>query len=216
MSRVSNEILHNAFHWRYACKKFDPNLKIREADWNILLESLRLSASSYGLQPWRFIVVQNPELRQQLLKLSWGQSPVVEASHFIVFTFKEKLDEQHIDRHVINTAEVREIPVESLAKYKKVMVDDMIIGPRHQTIRWWAQRQTYIAMGSLLTTAALMQIDTLPMEGLDPEGYDRVLGLEGSGFKTVAAVACGYRAVDDKYQNIKKIRFDLSDVVEYK
>lgn len=216
MSPTINETIHNALNWRYACKKFDPNLKIREADLNILLESLRMSASSYGLQPWKFIVVQDPKLREELLPLSWGQSPVVEASHFIVLTYKEELDETHIQKHVTKTAQVRDIPLESLSKYQEVMVGDLIKGPRHQTIRWWAQRQTYIAMGSLLTTAALMKIDALPMEGLDPEGYDRVLGLNGSGFKTVAAIACGYRSTDDKYQNVKKVRFDLSDVVEYK
>lgn len=216
MNKVDNETIHSALNWRYACKKFDPNLKIREADWNILLESLRLSASSNGLQPWKFIVVQDPALRVELMKLSWGQTPVTDASHFIVFTYKEKMDEQHIQRHIEQTAKVREITLESLEKYKDSVIKDMIIGPRSQTIRWWAQRQCYIAMGSLLTTAALMQIDTLPMEGLDPDGYDRLLSLDGTGFKTVAAVACGYRAADDKYQNVRKVRFDLSDIVEYK
>lgn len=216
MSRVDNEILHNQMNWRYACKKFDPNKKIREADWNILAESLRLSASSYGLQPWKFIVVQNPELRKKLLPLSWGQTPIVDASHVIVITYKEKMDEAHIDKHLKQIAKVRGLDVTTLEKYKSTMLSDLVNGPRATAINWWAQKQTYIALGSFLTTAALMEIDTLPMEGIDPAGYDKVLELEGSGYKTVAAIACGYRTADDKFQHAKKVRFDIDDVVVYK
>jgi nitroreductase len=216
MSRVDNEILFKQMTWRYACKKFDPAKKIREADWNILAETLRHAASSYGLQPWKFIVVQNPEIRKELRNLSWGQSPVTDASHFVVLTYKEKMDEEHIDRHVKQTAKIQGIDVQKLDGYRNVMIGDLVKGPRAQVIKWWAQRQTYIAMGSFLTTAAMMEIDALPMEGLDPAGYDKVLGLEDGGYKTVAAIACGYRADDDKYQFSKKVRFDLSDVIIYK
>jgi nitroreductase len=216
MSRIDNEVIHNQLNWRYACKKFDPTKKIREADWNVLLESLRLSASSYGLQPWKFIVVQNPEIRQQLLPLSWGQTPIVDASHLVVLTYKEKMAEADIEKFIKKTAQVRGLDENTLDGYKNMMIGDVVKGPRSEVINWWAQRQTYIAMGSLLTTAALMEIDTLPMEGLNPVEYDKVLGLEGSGYKTVAAIACGYRAADDKYQFSKKVRFDLKDVVTIK
>lgn len=216
MSRVDNEIIFKQLNWRYACKKFDTTKKIREADWNVLAESLHLSASSYGLQPWKFIVVQTPELRQKLLPLSWGQTPVTDASHFIVLTYNEKVDETHITKFINQTAKVRGVDTQTLDGYKNMMIGDLVKGPRAQTINWWTQRQTYIAMGSFLTTAALMEIDTLPMEGLDPAGYDKALGIEGSGYKTVAAIACGYRAEDDKYQHAKKVRFDLNDVISYK
>ncbi|MFN3696118.1 MAG: NAD(P)H-dependent oxidoreductase [Pseudobdellovibrio sp.] len=216
MNKIDNELLFKQLNWRYACKKFDPTKKIRESDWNILVESLRLSASSYGLQPWKFIVVQNPEIRKQLLPLSWGQTPVTDASHFVVLTYKEKMDEAHIDKFIQETAKVRGMDASTLNGYKDMMMGDLVKGPRAQVINWWAQRQVYIAMGSILTTAAMMEIDTLPMEGLDPAGYDKVLGLEGTGYKTVAAVACGYRAADDKYQHAKKVRFETKDVVEYK
>ena len=216
MSKVDNEIIHNQLNWRYACKKFDPTKVIREADWNILAESLRLSASSYGLQPWKFIVVQNPEIRKQLLPVSWNQTPVTEASHFVVLTYKEKMDEEHITKHIEQMAKVRGMEVSTLEGFKKVAMGDLVKGPRAEIINWWAQRQCYIAMGSFLTTAALMEIDTLPMEGLDPAAYDKILQLDGTGYKTVAAIACGYRAADDKYQHIKKVRFDMKDVVVYK
>ena len=216
MSAVDNEIIHKQLNWRYACKKFDPTKQIREQDWNILTESLRLSASSYGLQPWKFIVVQTPEIRKQLQDQSYGQTPVTEASHFIVLTYKETLDEAHIDRFVAEAAKTRGVEASSLTGFRNMMVGDLIKGPRFETIKWWAQRQVYIAMGSILTTAALMEIDTLPMEGLNAAGYDKILGLEGSGWKTLAAVACGYRAADDKYQHNKKVRFSAADVISYK
>jgi nitroreductase len=216
MPKVDNEILFKQMAWRYACKKFDPTKKIREADWNILAETLRYAASSYGLQPWKFIVVQNPELRKELRTLSWGQSPVTDASHFIVLTYKEKMDEEHITRHIEQTAKIQGIDPSALAGFKNVMLGDLVKGPRSEVIKWWAQRQCYIAMGSFLTTAGLMEIDSLPMEGLDPAGYDKALGIENSGYKTVAAIACGYRADDDKYQHAKKVRFDMSDVLSYK
>lgn len=213
MPRIDNEIIHNQLNWRYACKRFDPTKKIREADWNVLLESLRLSASSYGLQPWKFIVVQNPEIRQQLLAPSYNQSPTVEASHFVVLTYKEKLDEEHIEKFIQQNAKVRGMEVSALAGFKNMMIRDLTQGPRSETINWWAQRQTYIAMGSMLTTAAMMEVDTLPMEGINQAEFDKVLKLEGTGYKTIAAIACGYRSPEDKYQFIKKVRFDLNDVV---
>lgn len=216
MSRVDNEVLVHQLNWRYACKKFNPAKKISDADWNVLAESLRLSASSYGLQPWKFIVVQNPELRKKLQEKAWGQTPVSEASHFVVLAYKEKIEEKDIQKFLDQTAKTRGLDATSLDGYKNMMIGDLVKGPRAEVINWWAQRQTYIAMGTLLTTAALMEIDTLPMEGLDPAAFDQILELEGSGFKTVAAIACGYRAEDDKYQHAKKVRFDLKDVVFYK
>jgi nitroreductase len=216
VAKIDNEIIFNQLNWRYACKKFDPTKIIREADWNILAESLRLSASSYGLQPWKFIVVQNPEIRKKLLPVSWNQTPVTDASHFVVLTYKEKVDEEHINKHIDQIAKVRGIEATSLEGFKKGMMGDLVKGPRSEVINWWSQRQCYIAMGAFLTTAAIMEIDTLPMEGLDPAAYDKILELEGSGYKTVAAIACGYRAADDKYQHIKKVRFDMKDVVVYK
>lgn len=201
--------------WRYAVKKFDPSKKISDKDWEILEESLRLAPSSYGLQPWKFIVVHNRDILKQLTSLSWGQSQIEDCSHYVVLATKIKLDEELIDKHVAKTAEVRGIDPKLLTGFKKVMVGDLLTGPRNETIYHWAQRQAYIAMGFMMETAAMLHIDTCPMEGLDPKGYDKVLGLGNSGYGTVAGIACGYRHADDKYQNIKKVRFDKSDVFSY-
>jgi nitroreductase len=216
MTPIDNSVLYSQLKWRYACKKFDPNKKIREADFNLLLESLRLSASSYGLQPWKFLVIQDPGLRRRLYEASYNQTPVFEASHLIVIAYKENLDIEHIERHILQTSKVRELNPTNLEKFKSVIVQDLIEGSRSKIIQCWAQRQCYLALGSLLTTAAMMQIDSLPMEGIKPEEYDKILELEGTGYKTLVAVPCGYRSSDDQYQHAKKVRFDQKDVIIYK
>jgi nitroreductase len=212
---LNSDFVLKQLSWRYAVKKFDSSKKIAAREWEVLEESLRLSPSSYGLQPWKFIVVRNKETLKKLTSLSWGQSQVEDCSHYLVITTKVKLDEEHIDKHVNKTAEIRGIDPKTLAGYRNVMVNDLIKGPRSETICHWAQRQAYIAMGFIMESAALMGIDTCPIEGLDPKGYDKALGIENSGFGTIAAVACGYRHPDDKYQNIKKVRFDKNDVITY-
>lgn len=204
----------NSLQWRYATKQFDNQKKISTADWTTLLESLRLAPSSYGLQPWQFQVVENASVRQELKAASWNQSQVTDASHFVVITYKEALSEEDITKHINNTAKVRSMDANVLSGYKDMMIGDLIKGPRSSIIKYWAQRQAYIAMGFLMETAAILGIDTCPLEGLDPAAYDKILKLESSGYKTVAAVACGYRHSEDKYQGLKKVRFDQTDVIK--
>lgn len=212
---MNNEHILKQLSWRYAVKKFDPLKKISDKDWDVLEESLRLSPSSYGLQPWKFIVVHNKEILKKLTALTWGQSQVEDCSHYVVFTTKVKLDEAHIEKFIAKIAEIRNLDPKTLDGYKNVMFKDLITGPRSETISHWAQRQSYIAMGFIMQTAAVLGIDTCPIEGLDPKGYDKILGLENTGYATVAAMACGYRHADDKYQSMKKIRFDKSDVITH-
>lgn len=211
----SQEVI-KALNWRYAVKAFDPSKKITSIDWSVLSESLRLSPSSYGLQPWKFIVVQNSELRKKLREYSWNQTQVTDCSHLVVFTYKKKMDVDHIQKFINKTSEVRGVELESLEGYKNMMISDLVNGSRAQVIEPWAQRQTYIAMGFLMETAALLNIDSCPLEGLSPQDYDRLLGLEGTGWGTVAAVALGYRSFQDKYQNNKKVRFDTEQVIEFR
>ncbi len=210
-----NETLQQALDWRYAAKKFDPTKRVSEKDWKTLEASLVLAPSSYGLQPWKFLVVQTPQLRQQLKDVSWGQSQVTDCSHYVVFVYKIKMDEAHIQKYIDRIAQVRNLPLTSLDGFKKAMIGDVVNGPRAQVIEWWAQRQTYIAMGFLMETAAVLKVDTCPMEGLDPKAYDKILKLEGTGWATIAAVAVGYRHADDVLQNAKKVRFENKDLVEF-
>lgn len=206
--------VEKALHWRYAVKKFDPQRKIATKDWSLLKESLRLCPSSYGLQPWKFFVVENPELRQKLKEVSWNQSQVTDCSHFVVMAYREKLDVPFIEKNMQKIAQVRGVPLESLSGFQKAITGDLILGPRAQLIESWAQRQVYIAMGFLLETAALLGVDSTPMEGLDPAAYDTLLNLKGTGWKTVAAVALGYRHPEDPFLKNGKVRFDDNEIFE--
>lgn len=206
------EVVSKALNWRYAVKKFDAQKKINTTDWKILKDSLRLSPSSYGLQPWKFVIVENPQLRQKLREVSWNQSQVTDCSHYVVLTYREKVDTEFIRKNMEKIASVRGVSVESLAGFEKAIIGDIVKGPRSLTIESWAQRQVYIAMGFLLETAALLNIDSTPMEGLDAAAYDKLLEIDGSGWKTVAAVALGYRHSEDPFIQNKKVRFDENEL----
>jgi nitroreductase len=213
MSTLSGESLVQQLSWRYATKKFDPARKVSDTDWGFLEQALILTASSYGLQPWKFIVVTDPALKTKLRAASWNQSQVEDCSHLVVFAAQQDVTEAGVDRFIARIAEVRGVSAESLAGYKGFMMGDLVHGPRHTIIKEWAARQAYIAMGNLLTSAAILGIDACPFEGIDPAKYDEILGLAGSGYATVAACPVGYRAADDKYASVPKVRFNAKDVI---
>lgn len=216
MSTISGESLLQQLNWRYATKKFDPSKKISTTDWAVLEQALVLTPSSYGLQPWKFIVVTDPALKTKLRPVSWNQSQVEDCSHLVVFTSKQDITEADVDRFIARTAELRGATVESLAGYKGYMVGDLVKGPRHAVIHEWAARQTYIALGNLMTAAAMLGVDACPFEGIEPAKYDEILGLTGSGYATVSACPLGYRSADDKYAGAPKVRFEAKDVVEHR
>jgi len=199
--------------WRYAVKKFEEQKKIPPPLWNALEECLVLTPSSYGLQPWKFLVITEPTLKEKLLPLSWNQKQVVDCSHYVVFLAKTDITETDIDRFIARTCEVRHTAVESLAGYKKMMMTDLVSGPRHATITHWATNQIYLALGNLLTSAAVLGVDACPMEGLEPEKYDKVLNVQDSGYATRVACALGYRAENDKHARSAKVRFKKEDVL---
>lgn len=211
---MTPENLIQALNWRYAVKKFDPTKKLDPKIWDGLLEVTRLTPSSYGLQPWKFISVENFELRQKLREVSRNQSQVTDCSHYLVITYLEKINEAFVDKHLTHMANTRNLDIATLAPFKKAVMDGLINGRRSNQLDRWAERQTFIAMGQVMTAAALLKIDTCPMEGIEPEAYDQLLSLEGTGFKTLATIAFGFRADDDKYAKNKKVRFDKADLFE--
>jgi nitroreductase len=216
MSTITAETLLQQLNWRYATKKFDPVRKIPAATWQALEQALILSASSYGLQPYRFLVVADAQTRETLKAVSWGQAQVTEASHFVVFTRKLRLMENEIARFVDLTTDTRGMPRASLQGYRDMMVGDLVKGPRSAVVAEWAARQAYIALGNLLTSAALLGVDACPMEGLDPAKYDEILGLPAKGYGTVCACALGYRAADDKYAVAKKVRLPAGELIQHR
>lgn len=216
MQPVSNRTLIQQLEWRYATKKFDAQRKIPAADWETLEQALTLTPSSFGLQPWKFFVVVDQPTKEKLVPASWKQTQPAEASHMVVFAIRQNLSEADIDRYLQRIVEVRGGAVEDLAGFRKMMVGSLL-SPKMTLashINEWATRQVYIALGNFMTAAAMLGIDTCPMEGIVPQQYDEILGLGATGYATSVACAAGYRAADDKYATIPKVRFAVDDVVQ--
>lgn len=210
---MKNQNIREALDWRYATKKFDSAKTISQEDWETLEAALAKAPSSYGLQPYKFLVVETPALRAQLREVSWGQSQVTDAAKYVVLLTRDHVNENDVQKYVDRIAKVRSLPVESLKGYQDMMNGAIKTMDAVRSLAW-SQRQAYIAMGFLLQTAALLKIDATPMEGLDPSAYDRILKLEGTGYKTVASVALGYRHSEDATQNYKKVRRATEDIIE--
>ncbi len=215
MNNQNTEQLLNALNWRYATKVFDSARKIPADVWQTLERALVLSPSSYGLQPYRFLVINDPAKRVGLLPHSWNQKQVVDCSHYVVFTARTQMTETDVDKLIARITDVRKIPAASLNFLRDMMMGDLIKGPRSRTAHEWATRQTFIALGNLLTCAAVLGVDACPMEGFVPAEYDRLLGLESSGYASVVCCALGYRAAGDKYAGLPKVRFEIKDLVRY-
>ncbi len=213
MSNLENppEYVIDQLNWRYATKKFDPTKKIPEKIWQVLEKSLVLAPSSFGLQPWKFIVVRNPEIRSKLVEHSWGQTMVVDASHLVVLTIKKDLHEADVDEYIKRISEVRQTPEEKLQGFS-----NQIKGFMKQPIdlNVWATKQVYIALGQFMTCAAMLEIDTCPMEGFIPAKYDEILGLTETRYSSVVLCPAGYRADDDKYATLPKVRYNHEKVVD--
>ncbi|MBD2330020.1 NAD(P)H-dependent oxidoreductase [Alkalinema sp. FACHB-956] len=208
---LSPEAALQQLKWRYAVKKFDASQQIPDEIWHTLEQSLVLAPSSFGLQPWKFFVVKNPELRAQLLPHTWNQAQVVDASHLVVLAIKKDLNGADVDRYVQRMAEVQGTPVEALEGFGKMVKGFM----GNIDVDTWSAKQVYIALGQYMTTAAMLGIDTCPIEGFVPAKYDEVLGLPEKGYSAVVVCPAGYRAADDKYAERPKVRFVTEEVVEY-
>lgn len=198
-------------NWRYATKKFDANKKVTTEDLATLKEAIRLSASSYGLQPYQVLIVENPELRAQLQPVSWGQSQIVDASHLLVFAIETNFGEKQIDKYINNVIETRGIPAESVEGYAQMMKGNITTLPE-ETRNNWAAKQAYIALANLLNAAAELKIDVTPMEGFSPADYDQILGLPEKGLHATLVATVGYRSEDDATQGYKKVRKSNEDL----
>lgn len=213
---ITTQALLTQLNWRYAVKKFDATRTIPTDIWQTLEQALVLTPSSFGLQPWKFIVVKDPTLRQTLRGFSWNQGQITEASHLVVFCVKKNLAPIDVEHFVNRIAQVRKIPENSLEGYKQMMVGFVNKTEPSFDINEWASRQVYIALGNFLTSAALLGIDACPMEGLDPKAYDQTLNIEHEGFHTLCVATAGYRASDDDYAILSKVRFASSEVLAYR
>lgn len=198
-------------NWRYATKQFNSDKSIPEDTWESIEQSLVLTPSSFGLQPWKFVVVTDPILKEKLQAQSWGQAQVSDCSHLVVLCAQKNLTKTHIEQFIARTVELRGGKVEDLAGYQELM--EGFISRMSEAERFsWAKNQVYIALGQLMATAAALEVDACPLEGIIPAEYDKLIDLEG--FKTVVVCALGYRSADDKHASLAKVRYTANELIE--
>ena len=210
---ASSEGLLSSLRWRIATKKFDPAKKIPETQWSALEESLVLAPSSYGLQAWKFFVVDDAALRAKLKSAAWGQGQITDADKLVVFAVKKDFGAADVERYVERISEIRRLPMLALEGYKKTMLASAALPP--DKVQAWLIRQVYIALGVFLTSAAALGVDACPMEGFDKDKFDEILGLPAKGWSSVVLATAGYRAADDAYAAQAKVRFAKSEVVAH-
>lgn len=201
----------NALKWRYACKAFNPEKIVPQETIQRLKEGLNLTASSYGLQPFKFIVITDKEKREPLVEHSWNQRQVVDASHLFIIAVRTDIDETFINDYINLISDQRGIPADNLGDFKGMMVGSVLTRSKEDQYTW-AKNQAYITLGNLLLQCGLEEIDATPMEGFIPEKYDEILGLKEMNLKSVLACPVGYRADNDPYIDLKKVRQPLDNI----
>lgn len=203
--------IQTAMNWRYAVREFAPE-KLDDQVVETLLEATRKSASSYGLQPYKVILVNSESVRKDLLPFSFGQQKVFKCSNLVVFAANTDIGDQTVDRYVQQYLKIRGVTYEEVAAYADHMRQALASKSAGEK-REWAHQQTYIALGTLLTSAALLEVDSCPMTGFDQQAFDQVLGLSDLGLETTAIVALGYRSENDRSAEMPKVRMDYGDFV---
>ena len=198
--------------WRYAVKKFDDSRLLSEAQLDRIKKAFNLTATSYGLQPIKMVVLSDKNIQQELVAHSYGQKQVAQASHLLVLCIEKTIDSDYITSYFNRVRQVRGTSEEVLNPFKEQLVSDFENKPQNE-IQQWAKNQAYLAMGNLLTICAVERIDACPMEGFVPEAYDRVLKLDDRGLQATLVMPIGYRAEDDILAGMKKVRRNLGDSV---
>ena len=198
--------------WRYATKKFDNDAFISEEQMDRIKEGFNLTATSYGLQPLKLLVIKDKQLQAELVQFSMGQEQVAQASHVLVFCIDTKIDSEYIGKHFDRVQEIRNTPEEILKPFEENLIESFSL-KTDEALQNWATKQAYLAMGNLLTILAYEGIDACPMEGFNPDDYDRVLDLQSKNLKSVLVMPIGFRAEDDMFSSFKKVRKRMEDVV---
>lgn len=212
MNSITPAQLIENLSWRYATKQFDPARKIPADQWKTLEQAMTLAPSSFGLQPWGFVVVTDPKVREKLRPASWNQPQITDASHLVVFCAKANLGRADVQRYIDRIAQVRGVPQDTLAGFRDMMLGK-VEAPGADNLRW-SQRQVYIALGFFLSAAAMLGIDACPMEGFDPAKYNEILGLTSQGLTATVIATAGYRSAGDSFASLKKVRFDPADTIK--
>jgi len=198
--------------WRYAVKKFDHHKILSDNQINILKQAFNLTATSYGLQPIKLVVVKNKDIQKELVLHSWNQQQVSQASHLLVICVDTKLDETDVEKYFERVKEIRNTPDEIINSFKEYLTTT-ISKKTTEDLLSWGKNQAYLALGNLLTVCANEKIDSCPMEGFIPEKYDEVLGLKEKNLSSVLVLPVGYRAEDDIMTQQKKVRKNIDEIV---
>jgi nitroreductase len=199
-----NKYIEN-LHWRYATKNFNPEKKVSKDNLETLLEAIRLSASSYGLQPYEVMVIEDLEVRAKLKPLAFDQPQITDASCLLVFAYNTNVDEHYVDEFIKNNSETRNQPAEEFQDLKE-MIQNSVLTFTEEAKHNWASRQVYIALGNLLSAAADLKIDVCPMEGFNATEFDEFLDLKSKNLKSVTLATVGYRSEADQLKDAKKVR----------
>lgn len=198
--------------WRYATKKFDSSKKISKEKLHILMQAFNLTATSYGLQPLKMIVVSDSKTKEQLVPITMEQRQVADASHVLVLCVEERLNKSFIKEYFSRVAAIRNTPKAILKPFETFLIDSFSEKEAAE-IQQWMEKQAYIALGNLLTVCAYEEIDACPIEGFEPKKYDAFLHLKKKNLKSVLVLAIGHRAVDDMFADFKKVRRGVEEVV---
>jgi nitroreductase/dihydropteridine reductase len=204
----------DSLNWRYATKKFDSSRKLSLEQVNVLKDAFNLTASSYGLQPIKLVVISNQELKNKLLESSMNQQQVVQCSHLLVICVETEIDEAYIETYFKRVIDIRQTPPDILESFKKSIINEFN-DMSNSSILSWSKNQAYLALGNLLTVCSVESIDSCPMEGFSPEKYDDILDLKSKNLKSVLVLPIGYRSKDDKFSSLEKVRKDVSDNTIY-
>lgn len=199
-------------NWRYATKKFDSSRSLSEAQINTLKQAFNLTALSYGLQTLKLIVVKDKDIREGLVEVSFGQKQVVDASHLLVLCIKDNIDQEDVEDHFTTIKSIRNTSDAILDPFKEQLKNTINAMPGSKKTDW-ATRQAYIALGNLMTVCAIEEIDSCPMEGFLPDELDKKLKLKDHGLKSVLLLPVGFRAEDDLFATLKKVRKPISETV---
>ncbi len=213
--KLTNKELVERLNWRYAVKRFDSSRKIAAEDWETLEKSLLLAPSSYGLQPWKFYVITDEQVKKELRALSFDQPQIEECSHLVVFAARKDADGRDIERLIDRIVEVRGTSREELEILRGMMHGSQKQAAEQGTLNEWAARQCFISLGFLLSAAAVLEIDACPMEGFKPAAYDKHLGIGDDGYFSVVACSLGYRDKENDWlESLEKVRYDASEVIK--
>lgn len=199
-----------SLNWRYATKKFDSNKKLSKNQVNILKNAFNLTASSYGLQPIKLIVISNQEIKNNLLEFSFNQKQVIQCSHLFVICIETDIDESYIELYFKRVVDIRKTSAKVLESFKNSIINEFNDMSNTSIINW-SKNQAYLALGNLMTVCAVEGIDSCPMEGFMPEKYNEILDLKSKNLKSVLVMPVGYRSVDDQFSSFKKVRKDIND-----